>query len=146
MMHLKDLEGVLDAPVAGDMLTLPPRAKLEVVPPPAIPAAPIGRTDDLALASAGEIAARVRRRELSPFEVARVFVERADAHRSLNAFITLRPETLFARGAPLETRLQASGDLGLAGVPVAVKDLMREGCPFTCGEGLPGDESEHARW
>ncbi len=146
MMHLKDLEGVLDAPAAGDMLTLPPRAKLEVVPPPATPAAPTGRTDDLAFASAGEIAARVRRRELSPFEVARAFVERADAHRSLNAFITLRPETVLREARQLETRLQAGEDLGpLAGVPVAVKDLMHvKGYPFTCGtKALPGDESEH---
>ena len=34
-LHLKDLATVLDWPASGDMLTLPPKAKLEIVPPPA---------------------------------------------------------------------------------------------------------------
>ncbi len=144
MMHMKDLESVLDAPVKGDMLTLPPKAKLEIVPPSSTAAERGGDADDLAFASAGEIATRVRRRELSPFEVARAFVERADAQRSLNAFITLRPETVLREARQLETRLQAGEDLGpLAGVPVAIKDLMQvKGYPFTCGtKAMPGEES-----
>jgi aspartyl-tRNA(Asn)/glutamyl-tRNA(Gln) amidotransferase subunit A len=144
LMHVKDLERVLDAPAKADMLALPPKAKLEIVPPSSTAAAPGGHSDDLAFASAGEIATRVRRRELSPFEVARAFVERADAQRSLNAFITLRPETVLREARQLETRLQSGEDLGaLAGVPVAIKDLIQvKGYPLTCGtRALPGDES-----
>ena len=144
MMHLKDLESVLDAPARGDMLGLPPKAKLEVMPPAAAPAIQASRSDDLCFASAQEIASRVREREISPFEVARAFVERADAHRSLNAFMTLRPEAVLREARQLETRLQAGEDLGpLAGVPVAIKDIMHvKGYPLTCGtKALPGDES-----
>jgi Asp-tRNA(Asn)/Glu-tRNA(Gln) amidotransferase A subunit family amidase len=143
-MHLKDLEALLDAPAAGDVLTLPPKAKLEILLPPASTQAVSRRSDDLAFASAGEIAARVRASELSPFEVARAIVERADAQRSLNAFITLRPETVLREARQLETRLQAGEDLGpLAGVPVVVKDLMGvKGYPFTCGtKAMPGEEA-----
>jgi aspartyl-tRNA(Asn)/glutamyl-tRNA(Gln) amidotransferase subunit A len=143
-MHLKDLDSVLRASAPGDMLTLPPKAKLEIVPPSGTAAAPSKHSDDLAFASAGEIATRVRRHELSPFEVARAFVERADAQRALHAFITLRPETVLREARQLETRLQAGEDLGpLAGVPVAVKDLARvKGYPLTCGtKAMPGDEA-----
>ena len=132
--HLPDLNNLLDAPAAGDMLILPPRAKLEVVPPVPSPSAS-GALSDPCFAGAADIAAAVRARQLSPFEVARAFVERTDAHRSLNAFITLRPETVLRDARQLETRVQAGEELGpLAGVPVAVKDLMHvKGYPFTCG-------------
>lgn len=144
-LHLKDLESLLGAPVAGDTLLMPPKAKLEVLPPASAGASvPQTRSSELAFASAAEVAARVRQRELSPFEVARAIVERADAHRSLNAFITLRPEAVLREARQLEDRVQAGEDLGpLAGVPVAVKDLMHvRGYPFTCGtKALPGDES-----
>ena len=143
-MHLKDLDSVLEAPAKGDMLTLPPKAKLEIVPPPASAAAPSAQSHDIAFASAREIATRVRRHALSPFEVARAFVERADEQRALRAFITLRPETVLREARQLETRLQAGEDLGpLAGVPVAVKDLARvKGYPFTCGtKAMPGEEA-----
>jgi aspartyl-tRNA(Asn)/glutamyl-tRNA(Gln) amidotransferase subunit A len=132
-MHLQDLEAVLDASASSDMLPLPAKAKLEISPPRN--GEPPGRSDDLCFASAAEIAARIRTRELSPFEVARAFVERADAHRSLHAFITLRPEAVLREARQLEVRVQAGEDLGpLAGVPVAVKDLMPvTGYPMTCG-------------
>jgi aspartyl-tRNA(Asn)/glutamyl-tRNA(Gln) amidotransferase subunit A len=132
-LHLKDLETLLDAPARSDPLPLPAKPKLEIVPPRDAEAP--GRSPDLCFASAGEIAARVRSRELSPFEVARAFVERADAHRALNAFVTLRPETVLREARQLEVRLQDGEDLGpLAGVPVVVKDLMPvAGYPMTCG-------------
>ena len=143
-LHLKDLEAVLDAPVSGDMLPLPAKAKLEIAPPRN--GEPPRRSDDLCFASAAEIAARVRTRELSPFEVARAFVERADAHRSLHAFITLRPETVLREARQLEVRMQSGEDIGpLAGVPVAVKDLMPvAGYPMTCGtRAIEAQEQQH---
>lgn len=145
LMHVRDLTSLLEAPASGDIVLMPPKVKLEVLPPPSTVApAPTSRSAELPFASAVEIAARVRRRELSPFEVARAMVERADAHRSLNAFITLRPEAVLREARQLEDRVQAGEDLGpLAGVPVVVKDLMHvKGYPMTCGtKALPGDES-----
>ncbi len=132
-LHLQELETLLAAAVDGDMLPLPARAKLEIALPRA--GEPLRRSDELCFAGAAEIAARVRTHEVSPFEVARAFVERADAHRSLHAFITLRPEAVLRDARQLEVRVQSGEDLGpLAGVPVAVKDLMPvAGYPMTCG-------------
>jgi aspartyl-tRNA(Asn)/glutamyl-tRNA(Gln) amidotransferase subunit A len=132
-MHLQDLAAVLEAPAAGDMLPLPAKAKLEIAPPRQ--GEPAAHSDDLCFASAAQIAARVRARKLSPFEVARAFVERVDAHRALHAFITFRPEAVLREARQLEVRVQSGEDVGaLAGVPVAVKDLMPvSGYPMTCG-------------
>jgi len=143
-LHLKDLEALLDAPAGGDPLPLPAKAKLEIVPPRE--GEKPGRSTELCFASAAEIAARVRLRELSPFEVARAFVERADAHRALNAFVTLRPEAVLREARQLEVRLQEGEDLGpLAGVPVIVKDLMPvAGYPMTCGtKAIDPVEQQH---
>ena len=143
-LHLPDLAAVLEAPVGGDMLPLPARAKLEITPPR--DAEPPKRSDDLCFASAADIATRVRSRELSPFEVARAFVERADAHRSLHAFITFRPEAVLREARQLEVRVQSGEDIGpLAGVPVAVKDLMPvTGYPMTCGtRAIEALEQQH---
>lgn len=143
-LHLKDLETLLDVPVGADMLPLPAKAKLEIAPPRN--GEPPGRSDDLCFAGAAEIAGRVRKRELSPFEVARAFVERADAHRSLHAFVTLRPETVLREARELEVRVQSGEDIGpLAGVPVAVKDLMPvTGYPMTCGtRAIEAQEQQH---
>jgi Asp-tRNA(Asn)/Glu-tRNA(Gln) amidotransferase A subunit family amidase len=143
-MHLQDLQAVLDAPATGDMLPLPARAKLEIAPPRN--GEPPGASDDLCFASAAEIAARVRTRELSPFEVARAFVERADALRSLHAFVTFRPEAVLREARRLEVRVQSGEDIGpLAGVPVVVKDLMPvTGYPMTCGtRAIEAQEQRH---
>jgi aspartyl-tRNA(Asn)/glutamyl-tRNA(Gln) amidotransferase subunit A len=142
LMHTGELNSILEASVAGDPLSLPPKAKLEVVPPRT--AEPPSRHADLCFASAADIAERVRSGEISPFEVARAFVERADEHRDLNVFITFRPETVLREARQLEVRVQAGEELGpLAGVPVAVKDLMGvKGYPMTCGtKALDGLES-----
>jgi aspartyl-tRNA(Asn)/glutamyl-tRNA(Gln) amidotransferase subunit A len=144
LLHLKDLENLLAMPVAGDMLTLPPRSKLEVVPPGAEPAAG-GRGTDLSMAGAAEIAAGVRSRQLSPVEVAKAVLARADANRHLNVFITLRPEQLLREAKKLEQRIAAGEDAGpLAGVPVGIKDLMQvKGYPFTCGtKAMDGREAD----
>ena len=133
-MHLADLHTVLHAPAAGDMLVLPPRAKLEVAPPrPA--AAEAGTVAELAFAPAAGIASMVRSRRISPLEVAEVFLARIDQHAQLNAFITVRPEQVRAEARAIDLRITRGEDVGpLAGVPVAVKDLMDvRGYPTTCG-------------
>jgi len=133
-MHLKDLDTILNAPDAGDMLLLPPRAKLEVTPPRATPAE-VGSLDDLAFAGAARIAANVRAGRLPVLDVADAFLARIEQNRRLNAFITVRPERVREEARALDRRRAAGEDLGpLAGVPVAVKDLMQvRGYPTTCG-------------
>lgn len=133
-MHLQDLDAILKAPDAGDMLVLPPRGELEVLSPQTRPddTRPI---DDLPFASVAQIAAHVRARSLSPLEVAEAFLARIDQHQRLSAFITVRPERVRADARALDLRVTRGEDVGpLAGVPVAVKDLMQvRGYPTTCG-------------
>jgi aspartyl-tRNA(Asn)/glutamyl-tRNA(Gln) amidotransferase subunit A len=152
-MHFKDLESVLQAPQAGDMLTLPPKAKLEVVPPgrgeggsAGTRPSPVPDTaEGVCFASATELAAQVRAGKLSPLEVADAFLNRIEQHGHLNAFITVRPELVRRDAQALAQRIARGDDPGpLAGVPVAVKDLMYvTGHPLTCGtkamDGRPAD-------
>jgi aspartyl-tRNA(Asn)/glutamyl-tRNA(Gln) amidotransferase subunit A len=61
--------------------------------------------------------ARLRARELSPREAVELYLERIDARRDLNAYITVRAEEALA---------EAAGPAGapLYGAPVAVKDVI----------------------
>jgi aspartyl-tRNA(Asn)/glutamyl-tRNA(Gln) amidotransferase subunit A len=142
-VHFKDLENVLQAPQAGDLLTLPPRSKLEIVSPERgekasaeAPSAPAPATADaVCFAGASELAAQVRSGKLSPLEVADAVLTRIEQSAHLNAFITVRPEVVRKDAQALEQRVARGEDPGpLAGVPVGVKDLMYvKGHPFTCG-------------
>ncbi|HEU5284111.1 MAG TPA: amidase [Burkholderiales bacterium] len=140
-MHFKDLERILQAPQTGDMLTLPPKSKLEVLPPgrgeggPETGRTPSSTADAVCFASATELAAQVRARKLSPLEVADAVLTRIEQHAHLNAFITVRPDLVRRDAQVLEQRVARGEDPGpLAGVPVAVKDLMYvRGHAFTCG-------------
>ena len=73
-----------------------------------------------------ELAARIRRRDLSPVEVVEAFLERIEARNGeLNAYVTVLGEEAreAARGA--ERDVGSGGPLGsLHGVPVAIKDLF----------------------
>jgi Asp-tRNA(Asn)/Glu-tRNA(Gln) amidotransferase A subunit family amidase len=133
-LHTADLDKLNRAPTGGDMLTLPPKAKLEVQAP-RTPVSVDQRTDELTSASACEIAHRVASKDISALEVAEAALSRAEAHQHLNAFITLRPERVLEEARALDARIAKGEALGtLAGVPVAVKDLMSvRGHPFTCG-------------
>jgi Asp-tRNA(Asn)/Glu-tRNA(Gln) amidotransferase A subunit family amidase len=134
-MHLNDLDAMLRAPEPGDMLPLPARAKPEVVPAGIEAAAASGRESELGLASAGQIASDVRRGALSPMEVADAMLARIERRRADNAFTCVRPEQVREDARALAARIAQGEDPGpLAGVPVAVKDLMHvRGYPRTCG-------------
>lgn len=133
--YAHDMEALLGAPEPGDMLALPPRSKLEVVPPGRERAAEAASHADLAFASATQVAADVRAGRVSPVEVADTLLERIARHAHLNAFTCVRPEQLRADARALGERIAKGEDPGaLAGVPLAVKDLMHvRGYPRTCG-------------
>jgi len=118
-MHVADLETLHKAPSGIDMLTLPPRAKLEVQAQRA-PAAANGRSDALTAASAREIAQRIASKDISVVEVAQAVLAKAEEQKHLNAFITLRPEQVLKDAKALDARLAKGETLGvLAGVPVS---------------------------
>lgn len=77
---------------------------------------------EVTLRSAAELAGLVQRRELSPVEVARGFLDRIDRlDPALGAFQSVRTEAALHEAQALETRADLE-HLPLAGVPVAIKD------------------------
>jgi len=90
---------------------------------------------DVAFAPAHEIAAAVRRRDVSPVEVLDATLARIErVNPTLNAFVALRAEARDDARA-LEARIARGEDPGpLAGVPFGVKDLEDlAGLPTTHG-------------
>ncbi|HEY7259746.1 MAG TPA: amidase family protein [Gaiellales bacterium] len=85
--------------------------------------------------SAAGLIESFRRRELSPVEVAEDTLARIDAAEPrVNAFVTLTPDLALEQAAAAE-RAHAGGTAGpLAGVPVAIKDLVDvAGVPTSMG-------------
>ena len=93
--------------------------------------------DELAYMTATELAARIRRRELSPVEVVDAFIDRILArNQSLNALVYLGFDDARQRAREAEQALVSGAELGvLHGVPTAIKDLFdfKPGWPATFG-------------
>ena len=83
-------------------------------------------SDELAYMTATEMAARIRRRDLSPVEVVDAFIGRIEErNKSLNAFVYFGFEDARQQAKVAEQALMAGEALGpLHGVPTAMKDLF----------------------
>ena len=131
---LADIEQVFESAAAGVPVLCAPGAEL-TERFEAGRYAPSAAPGELVSASAVQIAHQVRNRALSPVAVAQLFLGRIEAHRHLNAFITVNPALVMEEAEALVHRLRRGEDPGpLAGVPVGVKDLMSvRGYPLTAG-------------
>jgi amidase len=93
--------------------------------------------DELAQATAAELAGRIRRRELSPVEVMDAAIGRIESdNERLNAFVHLDLEQARERARQAESAVGSGAALGpLHGVPTAMKDLFdfKPGWPTTFG-------------
>src|ERR1043165_8092168 len=80
---------------------------------------------DLIRESLGTIAARIRKRDVSPVEVAEAFLERiAQLNPELNAIVTLAPDVL-ERAREAEIAGMRGANIGsLHGVPLTIKDTI----------------------
>jgi amidase len=87
---------------------------------------PSGGSDDLCDASAVELVARMRRRDVSAREVMAAHLSRIErANPKLNAIVTLVAERALAEAARADERAARGEPLGpLHGLPVAHKDLV----------------------
>jgi len=89
--------------------------------------------------SASEIRKRVAARALSAEEVTRAHLDRiAEVEPRVDAFLTVLGERALEKAQKLDRGLKAGAQApALAGVPVAVKDVLDlEGLPTTCGSRI----------
>ncbi|MCX8005406.1 MAG: amidase family protein, partial [Burkholderiaceae bacterium] len=71
-----------------------------------------------------ELSRLLARKEVSAVELARHFLDRIERHRTLNAFLDVRPDVTLAQARAADAR-RARGESGpLLGVPVAHKDIF----------------------
>ena len=84
------------------------------------------RNEDLAYLTLAETADRLRRRELSPVELARAAIDRIERlDPRINAFLRLTPEAALGAAKAAEGEIAAGDYRGpLHGVPYALKDII----------------------
>jgi aspartyl-tRNA(Asn)/glutamyl-tRNA(Gln) amidotransferase subunit A len=93
-------------------------------PEPAAPDRPAGAAAGPEHASLAQLGAMLDRRDISAVELARLYLDRIERHRDLNAFLDVRPEATLAQARAADER-RARGETGpLLGVPVAHKDVF----------------------
>jgi len=92
----------------------------------------------LAYASAAELAARIRSRELSSVEIVEDLLTRLDRSLSLNAFITVTAEAARAQAKDADREIATGSYRGpLHGIPISLKDLIdTRGIRTTCGSRI----------
>ncbi len=79
---------------------------------------------DLAHAGVADLGRLLDRKAISAVELAQLLLARIEQHRSLNAFLDLRPEATLAQARAADER-RARGETGaLLGVPIAHKDIF----------------------
>ncbi|HEY7516632.1 MAG TPA: Asp-tRNA(Asn)/Glu-tRNA(Gln) amidotransferase subunit GatA [Vicinamibacteria bacterium] len=93
---------------------------------------------DVVTLSASEIARRVGDRSLSAEDVVRAHLDRIGAvDPEIGAFLSLLPERALSRAQEVDRAVAGGARLPLAGVPVAVKDVLDlAGVPTTCGSRI----------
>jgi aspartyl-tRNA(Asn)/glutamyl-tRNA(Gln) amidotransferase subunit A len=97
------------------------------------------------LRSIAEVAALIKRGQLSPVDLTRACLDRIEARRDLNAFITVMRDRALADAAAAGREI-ATGHYrgGLHGIPVSVKDLVDvAGTPTTAGSAVPPRHPSH---
>lgn len=92
--------------------------------------------------SAAELKRRIARKEISPVEVTRRALDKAEATQdSLNAFILIERETALEKAKTAEDAVMKGSPLGLLhGIPFSVKDLIAVGgLKYTSGSRATAD-------
>jgi aspartyl-tRNA(Asn)/glutamyl-tRNA(Gln) amidotransferase subunit A len=89
--------------------------------------------------SAFEISRNIRAKNCSAVEITRTYLEAIDhGNQRINAYLTVCSEAALSRAQAIDREISAGGDPGpLAGVPVAVKDLIStRGVRTTCASRI----------
>ena len=98
---------------------------------------------DITRLSALELGAKIKAKELSAVEAAKIQLEAVkERDKKYNCYITLMEEEALAQAAAVQKRLDAGelSDAPLAGVPMAVKDnICTRGVKTSCASEVLGD-------
>lgn len=100
--------------------------------------------DDILYASIAQLAAQIRKGEISPVELIEITLETIDqCEPQLNAFITVFREESLETAKQVEAEIRSGKDLGLLhGMPIALKDIIYvEGTRSTAGSNFFLEES-----
>ena len=100
--------------------------------------------DDILHASIAQIAAQIRKGDLSPVELIKATLEKIDqCEPQLNAFIAVFREESLESARQAEAEIRDGRDLGpLHGMPIALKDIIYvEGTRSTAGSNFFSEES-----
>ena len=98
-----------------------------------------GDLTDLTIAEASQL---IRRRELSPVDLVRAYLDRIDSYNDrLNAYITVTANRALERARELETEIEGGSWRGpLHGIPIALKDnIDTVGVLTSAGSGVFAD-------
>jgi aspartyl-tRNA(Asn)/glutamyl-tRNA(Gln) amidotransferase subunit A len=90
--------------------------------------------EPLHYASVATLLAQFRRRTLSPVDVVRHLLERAEAYQSLHCYVTPTPEVALARARVAEQQWQRGEAPPLAGIPYGLKDVICTAGILTTGQ------------
>lgn len=74
--------------------------------------------------SVAELGRALAAKQVSAVELARMYLDRIERHRDLNAFLDLRPEVTLAQARAADARIGRGEAAPLTGVPVAHKDIF----------------------
>ncbi len=84
-----------------------------------------------------ELSRALGRKEIASVELTRVFLERINKYKDLNAFITVDAERSLAQARAADARIARGEGGALVGVPVAQKDIFcADGWRTTCGSKI----------
>jgi len=93
---------------------------------------------DLISLTIRELAELYARREVSPVEVTKTYLDRIEAtNPKINAYISINPDQALAQARTAEQMIGRGEQKPLTGIPLAVKDVLcTKGTPTTCGSKI----------
>ena len=74
--------------------------------------------------SVAELGRALAAKQVSAVELAKLYLDRIERHRELNAFLDVRPEVTLAQARAADVRLANGTSTPLTGVPIAHKDIF----------------------
>src|SRR6185295_16133325 len=74
--------------------------------------------------SVAELSRALLSKQISAVELARIYLDRIEQHRALNAFLDVRPDVTLGQAKAADARIARGDATPLTGVPIAHKDIF----------------------